>query len=254
MKKNFAGLSLLILLSATSFAQQSKFVSSFTLSPKRQYSEFTLNYRGYESSNSVFKTDFKKSVFDTEFVLAASMPCSMEKGTTSSNNVMLNKNDYSLFKNQDEMKMNLLPKSDDFFEKNRRIIYSSLWAFASLNYLYCDLVGLMDKNVLNQYQTGIVDGMEMTPQFLTLAGAYMQIALANVFLPHVIKNDKTLQWVQIASGLITTLVQSGTLFMGKPTPYYVLFSSFEIGTTAYITFDAIKWKRNSKKQLMQNSY
>ena len=250
MKKIFAGLSL-ILLSATSFAQQGKFVSSFTLSPKRQYSDFTLNYRGYESSNTVFKTDFKKLVFETDVTLAVLMPNKMDNGMKSSNNRVLSENNY-LIKNQNNM--NLLPKSDDFFEKNRRIIYSSLWAFASLNYLYCDLVGLMDKNVLNQYQTGIVDGMEMTPQFLTIAGAYMQIALANVFLPHVIKNDKSLQWVQIASGLITTLVQSGTLFMGKPTPYYVLFSAFEIGTTAYITFDAIKWKRNSKKQLIQNSY
>jgi hypothetical protein len=182
------------------------------------------------------------------------MPISKNNGIKSRNNVMLSKNDYSLIKNQNEMKMNLLPKSDDFFEKNRRILYSSLWAFASLNYLYCDLVGLMDKNMLLQYQTGVVDGMEMTPQFLTIAAAYMQIALANVFLPHVIKNDRTLQWVQIASGLITTLVQSSTLFMGKPTPYYALFSAFEIGTTAYITIDAIKWKRNTKKRLIQDSY
>lgn len=126
--------------------------------------------------------------------------------------------------------------------KNRRMIYSSLWTFTSLNYLYADLVGLMDANMLSQYASGTVNGIEMTPGFLTGAAAFMQIPLANVFLPHVIHNDKTLRWVQIASGTIMTLVQSATLFVDKPTPYYALFSAIEIGATVYITFDAIKWK------------
>jgi len=52
--------------------------------------------------------------------------------------------------------------------------------------------------------------------------------------------------VQIASGTIMTLVQSGTLFVGKPTPYCLLFSAIEIGTTAYITIDAIIWKPKKK--------
>jgi hypothetical protein len=131
---------------------------------------------------------------------------------------------------------------------NRRIKYSSLWAFASLNYLYADLVGLMDVNLLSQYQTGIVNGVEITPGFLTGAAAYMQLPIANVFLPHVIKNEKTLRWVQIISGSIATLVQGATLFVGEPSPYYILFSAIEMGATAYITIDAIKWKpgRNRK--------
>jgi len=130
---------------------------------------------------------------------------------------------------------------------NRRLKYSSLWAFTSLNYLYADLVGLMDLNLLSQYQTGIVNGVEITQGFLTVAAAYMQIPLSNVFLPHVIKNDRTLRWVQIVSGSIATIVQVATLFVGKPSPYYVLFSVIEIGVTSYITLDAIKWKAGKNK-------
>ena len=148
----------------------------------------------------------------------------------------------------DQIDLGVSDEKKDFFLNNRRHRYSSLWAFASLNYLYADLVGVMDKNKLVQYQTGVVEGVKITPQFLTVAAAFMQIPLANVFLPQVIKNEKTLRWVQIASGTVMTLVQSGTLFVGKPTPYYALFSAFEIAATTYITIDAIKWKAKSNKK------
>mgnify|MGYP007014122751 CR=1 FL=1 len=106
----------------------------------------------------------------------------------------------------------------------------------------------MDSHVHNQYHTGTVDGVAITPEFLTVAGLFMQIPIANVFLPQVIKNEKTLRWIQIASGSIMSLVQAGTLFAGEPTPYYVLFSAVEIAATSYITIDAIKWKPLAKKK------
>lgn len=143
-------------------------------------------------------------------------------------------------------------KQQDNMFPNRRLKYSALWAFTALNYLYADLVGMMDANLLTQYQTGTVNGIDITPGFLTGAAAYMQIPLANVFLPMVIKDENTLRWVQIASGTIATLAQAATLFVGeKPEPYYVLFSAIEIGTTAYITFDAIKWKPARKRRARQ---
>ena len=145
-------------------------------------------------------------------------------------------------------------QEDESFLKNRRNVYSSMWAFASLNYLYADLVGLMDANIHAQYESGVVEGTRITPGFLTVAAGFMQIPIANVFLPHLIKNEKALRWVQIASGTIMTLVQSGTLFIGTPTPHYALFSAFEIAATSYITIDAIRWKPKPKtpKQLKNN--
>jgi hypothetical protein len=156
--------------------------------------------------------------------------------------------------NQSRVNIGLLSEEKEPFFKNRRNIYSSLWAFASLNYLYADLVGIMDKNKLIQYQTGVVEGVRITPEFLTIAASFMQIPLVNVFLPQVIKNEKTLRWVQIASGTIMTLVQASTLFVGKPTPYYLLFSACEIAATTYITIDAIRWKPNSNKKKVMSDY
>lgn len=125
---------------------------------------------------------------------------------------------------------------------NRRLKYASLWTFTALNYLYCDLLGVMDVNLLLQYQTGMVNDMEISPEFLTAVAAYMQIPLANIFLPYVISNEKTLRWGQVASGSIATFVQAGSLLVGTPTPYYILLSVVEISVTAYIAVDAFRWK------------
>lgn len=154
---------------------------------------------------------------------------------TSSLSIYSNKN----LKNT-EMKTSFF--NSDWHNDNRRKIYSGLWTFASLNYIYADLIQFMDKNEHLKYHTGTVNGWELSPGFLAGSAAFMQVAIANVFLPHIFKNERTLRWIQIASGTVMTLVQSATLFAGKPTPYYAVLSGFEIAATAYITFDAIKWK------------
>jgi|GEM_PF-5890305 len=152
---------------------------------------------------------------------------------------------YQIDQNTSKMKASFF--NSEWYNKNRRNIYSSIWTYASLNYLYCDLAAFMDANMHKQYHTGTVDGFEMTPGFIATSAAMMQIALTNVFLPQVIKNDRTLRWVQIASGTIMTVVQSATLFAGKPTPYYAVFSGLEIAATAYITIDALRWKPKKTK-------
>lgn len=163
-----------------------------------------------------------------------------ESNIFSETNSLSNKS--PIYSNQDSQEMKTSFINSDWYNKNRRNIYSSLWTYASLNYLYCDLAAFMDANMHKQYHTGTVDGFEMTPGFIAASAVMMQIALANVFLPQIIKNDKTLRWVQIASGTIMTLVQSATLFADKPTSYYAVFSGVEIAATACITFDAIRWK------------
>jgi hypothetical protein len=154
----------------------------------------------------------------------------------------------SLLKNKYSNSLLLLEENEPFF-KNKRNLYSSMWAFASLNYIYADLISLMDKNILSQYQTGVVNSIKITPNFLATAAVFMQIPLANVFLPQVIKNERTLRWVQIASGTVMTLVQASTLFVGKPTPHYAVFSALEIAATTFITIDAIKWKPKKRTRV-----
>ncbi len=209
-----------------------------------------LNYNKYESNYSL---KFNSSVTSSGLsILSKEKRVPPEVGVIHNNIRSMKLNNFlgSSF-NQAEFNLGLKQQKTEPFLTNKRNLYSSMWAFASLNYIYADLTGLMDKNILSQYQNGVVNGTKITPDFLGVAAVFMQIPLANVFLPQVIKNERTLRWVQIASGTLMTLVQAGTLFVGKPTPHYAVYSAFEIAATTFITIDAIKWKaKSNKKPLM----
>ncbi|MBL7918768.1 MAG: hypothetical protein JNJ40_00550 [Bacteroidia bacterium] len=231
-------------------AQETNLHDSLSSISEDLKTDFTsVNYSEISCNTSINTLQFlNKPVIDFESPICLSNPLKGvdQYGQSVQKKLLFSKPKFIL--NSGEIDMVTMEDKKDFFLNNRRHRYSSLWAFTSLNYLYADLVGVMDKNKLVQYQTGVVEGVKITPQFLTVAAAFMQIPLANVFLPQLIKNERALRWVQIASGTIMTVVQSGTLFVGKPTPYYALFSAFEIADTSYITIDAIKWKTKSNKK------
>lgn len=122
----------------------------------------------------------------------------------------------------------------------RRSILSTLWIFVVLNYLYCDVVGLMDSNLLTQYVSGVVEGMEMTESFLLIAGLLMEVSISMLLFAKVLPY-KANRWFNIVAGSFTTLVQTATLFTGF-TSYYLFFSIIEIAATAFIVWYAWMWK------------
>ncbi|MCF7826331.1 MAG: DUF6326 family protein [Candidatus Marinimicrobia bacterium] len=123
---------------------------------------------------------------------------------------------------------------------DQRIVLSTLWIFVTLNYLYCDLMGLMDANLLKQYLTGTVQGMEMNEGFLLGAAILMEIPIAMVLLSRILKYQIN-RWANIISALIKTLVMVATLFVGVPTLYYIFFAVIEIITTSFIVWYSWKW-------------
>jgi hypothetical protein len=118
---------------------------------------------------------------------------------------------------------------------------STLWIFATLNYLYCDVAGLMDRTLLTGYLAGNVGGLEITQGFLLAAGILVEIPIAMVLLSRVLRYRAN-RWANIAAGAVMTAVQLTTLFLGgPPTIYYSFFSIIEIATTAFIVWCAWKW-------------
>jgi hypothetical protein len=123
---------------------------------------------------------------------------------------------------------------------DRKILLSTLWIFAILNYLYCDIMGIMDANLLKQYLAGNVNGMKMNENFLLGAAILMEIPIAMVLLSRIL-NYKANRLANIIAGIIMTLVQTATLFVGEPTKYYLFCSIIEIATTLVIVWLAWKW-------------
>jgi|TARA_R110000737_G_scaffold327084_4_gene341158 hypothetical protein len=127
---------------------------------------------------------------------------------------------------------------------DRKTMLSTLWIFAMLNYLYCDIMGLMDSNLLNQYLAGEVNGMAINEDFLLIAAILMEIPIAMVLLSRILSH-KANRWANISAGILMTLVQTATLFAGSPAKYYLFCSIIEIGTTIAIVRLACNWSETS---------
>ena len=124
--------------------------------------------------------------------------------------------------------------------KDQKGILSTLWIFAMFNYLYCDVLALMNSDYLKQVLTGNVAGIHFTPGFLLGAGILMEIPTAMVLLSRVLKYGAN-RWTNLIAGAFMTVVQIASLLVGSPTLYYVFFSVIEIACTAFIVSYAWRW-------------
>ena len=117
---------------------------------------------------------------------------------------------------------------------------STLWLFATVNYLYCDVVSLMDPNTLKGYLSGSVGGMQLSQAFLLAAGVLVEIPMAMILLARFL-SPRANRWANIGAGVAMTLVQVATLLPRTPALYYAFFSAVEIATTAAIAWQAWRW-------------
>jgi hypothetical protein len=125
--------------------------------------------------------------------------------------------------------------------RDRRMPLSTLWIFVTLNYLYCDVLGLMDADSLRGFLQGTVSGMEITPTFLVGAGVLMEIPMAMVLLSRVLPYAANRR-ANVAAGALMTVVQIGSLLVGSgPAAFYVFFSVVEVATTAFVVWYAWTW-------------
>jgi hypothetical protein len=121
---------------------------------------------------------------------------------------------------------------------DKKVMLSTLWLFATLNYLYCDVVTLMDPVKHGSIQ--------LTQGFLLGAAILVEIPMAMVLLSWILKYRAN-RWANIIAGTIMTAVQTVTLFVAVPTLYYVFFSAIEIACTALIVWYAWRWPNTEGK-------
>jgi hypothetical protein len=116
--------------------------------------------------------------------------------------------------------------------KDLKTKLSALWLFVMLTYTYGDVVTLMDP-----VKHGSV---ELTESFLLGGSIFMMIPITMVLLSRIL----SYRWVRLSSiiaGIIMTVSLPITLFVAKPTMYYVFFTVIEIVCTGLIVVLAWKW-------------
>lgn len=116
----------------------------------------------------------------------------------------------------------------------------ALWIFAMFNYIYADVIGLMNPVTLKQYIAGSVGSLQITEGFLLEGAILMETAIAMVLLSRILKYREN-RWANIIAGVIHTAAVSLSMFVGKPALYYVFFGTIEIISTLAIIWVAWKW-------------
>ena len=124
---------------------------------------------------------------------------------------------------------------------DKRVILSTLWIFAVLNYLYADVLGFYKPGMLQEIMTGSIGGMTFTPLFLLVGAILMETAIVMVLLSRILKY-KWNRICNIIAGRIHTLAVASSMFVGVLEPYYIFFATIEIATTIFIIGYAWTWR------------
>ena len=128
---------------------------------------------------------------------------------------------------------------------DKKVLFSILWVFVTVNYVFCDVFTLFYAPDLNQFLKGRIGDIELTQGFLLTFAIVMEFAMVMIVLSRVLKYSLN-RWFNLIGGIAFTLIQAGTLADGDFTLHYLFFSIVEISTTAYIGWAAWNW-RNSEK-------
>ena len=121
--------------------------------------------------------------------------------------------------------------------RDRKMRLSTLWIFATLNYIYADVFSLFFVPGA-QKETAI-----MAPGAVLGFAVLMETAIAMVLLSRVLKYSAN-RWANIIAAVIHTLSVAASLFGGtSPAPYYLFFATIEIACTLFIIWYAWTWPR-----------
>ena len=126
---------------------------------------------------------------------------------------------------------------------NKKVLFSTLWIFVTLNYIFCDVFTLFYSESLKQLMTGEMGGMEINQEFLLAFSFLMELPMVMIVLSRILPY-KSNRLANIIVSSIMTIVQTTTLFTADSTLHYIFFSIIQIGTTAFILYTAWQWNES----------
>ncbi len=119
--------------------------------------------------------------------------------------------------------------------KDRKVTLSTLWIFATLNYIYADVFTLFFNPTAQKETWAMPQGAALIFAIL------METAIAMVILSRILKYGAN-RWANIAAGVFHTAFVSWSLLGETPMPFYVFFATIEIACTLFIVWYAWKWR------------
>ena len=119
--------------------------------------------------------------------------------------------------------------------KDRKVVLSTLWIFAMLNYIYAD-VFLLFFNPTAQNGT-----LAMSQGAVLVFAILMETAIAMVLLSRFLKQGAN-RWTNIVAGVFHTAFVAWSMIGETPAPFYVFFASIEMVCTLFIAWYAWKWR------------
>lgn len=132
-----------------------------------------------------------------------------------------------------------------------RMRLSTMWIFVLFNYVYCDVLSVMDPPLLRRALAGEIDGMHVTGAFFLAAAVLMEVPIAMVLLSRILSDRANWRTNLVAGGFMAA-VQVITLIAGpRPTGYYIFFSVIEIGCTSLIAWYAWTWRVSSRRPVSE---
>lgn len=119
--------------------------------------------------------------------------------------------------------------------KDGKLMLSTFWIFAVLNYIYADVFTAIDPVTDN-------GSVPMTHGFMLGAAVLMETAIVVIPLSRILKQRPN-RWANIVAGVAHTLAVLVSLFVAKPASYYVFFACIEIVSTSVIAGYAWTWPK-----------
>ena len=121
-------------------------------------------------------------------------------------------------------------------DQRRKMLLSTFWIFAVLNYLYADVFSLFFDPAARSGAASMTAGVAL------LFAVLMETSIAMVVLSRVLRRGAN-RWANIAAGVFHTGLVAWSLLGQPAAPFYVFFASVEIAWTLFIVVYAWTWKR-----------
>ena len=131
--------------------------------------------------------------------------------------------------------------------RDRKVLLSTLWVFAVLNYLYADVIGLTFNRVLqpeawSQLGSGYIGSLHITQGFVLMTAVLMETAIAMVLLSRVLPY-RPKRWANIGVGALQTAAVAWSMSGGDLNVFYAFFAAIEIACTLFIIWYAWTWPK-----------